>query len=153
MTLVRKFHIAFGLRVADYPTIPPAELIALRARLIREEFKEVMAELEALLAYQRLGVELHAQWPRLQNLLKELADLRYVTEGAAVTFGLDIDAAYAEVHRSNMSKLDTDGKPLYRSDGKVLKGPGYIPADMTRFVPDIPTLDEGDITSCDSGSS
>jgi predicted HAD superfamily Cof-like phosphohydrolase len=137
MTLVRRFHAAFRLPAADHPTIPDVDLVALRARLIREEFEEVMAELDALMFMGRRAAPLHVQWPHLQNLLLELADLRYVIEGAAVTFGLDIDGAFAEVHRANMSKLDTDGKPLYRSDGKVLRGPSYSEADMTKFVPDI----------------
>jgi predicted HAD superfamily Cof-like phosphohydrolase len=107
------------------------DLVRLRARLIREEFEEVMAELgklaRATSPERRLEVHL--------SLLKELADLRYVVEGAAVSFGLDIDGAFAEVHRSNMTKLGADGKPVYREDGKVIKGPNYREADMRRVVP------------------
>jgi predicted HAD superfamily Cof-like phosphohydrolase len=102
-------------------------------RLLREEFEEVMAELAKLARTDSP----QATPSILRDLLKELSDLRYVTEGCAVSLGLPIDAAYAEVHRSNMSKLGPDGRPLYRDDGKVLKGPDYAPADMTKLVPDV----------------
>lgn len=59
-----------------------------------------------------------------------IVDVLYVVYGTAVTYGLDADALLREVHRSNMSKLDTDGKPLIRSDGKVLKGPAYNPPNL-----------------------
>lgn len=139
MTVVREFHDAFGLPSADYPSVPSIEVLQLRMRLIDEEYKEVRAELVKLMRPQTLGSQLEI----LRSLLKELADLRYVVEGAAVSLGLPIDAAYAEVHRSNMSKLGGDGKPIYRDDMKVLKGPNYTEADMAQFVPiiDIPQED------------
>jgi len=134
MSIVRKFHEAFNLPAPEVvPLRPDPELIRLRGRLIGEEYKEVMVELEYL-AHPHTPQETLAAF---QRLLKELADLRYVAEGAAVTFGLPIDEAYREVHRSNMSKLGPNGKPIYRDDGKVLKGPNYSEADMTLFVPDI----------------
>ena len=69
-----------------------------------------------------------------ENLLKEMADLLYVIYGYAATYGLPIDEAFKRVHESNMSKLGDDGKPLYREDGKVLKGPNYKPADLGDLV-------------------
>jgi predicted HAD superfamily Cof-like phosphohydrolase len=133
VTVTREFHEAFDL---DRPSTPPLladeDLTRLRLRLIREEYEEVREELLALLK---------AKTPQETNevflrLLKELCDLRYVVEGCAVAFGLDIEAAYLEVHRSNMSKLGADGKPVY-DRGKVMKGPDYSPADMTLVVPPI----------------
>ena len=59
------------------------------------------------------------------NLLKEIDDLLYVTYGLAVSFGLNADVGFKRVHESNMSKLGEDGKPVYREDGKVLKGANY----------------------------
>lgn len=56
-----------------------------------------------------------------------LADIVYVAYGTALTYGIDLDAVLQEVHRSNMSKLGPDGRPILREDGKVLKGPGYFP--------------------------
>lgn len=140
MTVVKEFHNAFGLVAADYPRTQPDDLIRLRIRLIQEEFQETRTELLSLITAQNPRQRVAA----LQRLLKELADLRYVLEGTAVTFGLPINDAFTEVHRSNMSKLGLDGKPILREDGKVLKGPRYSEADMKRFVPDIIDI-EGDI--------
>ena len=58
--------------------------------------------------------------------LKELCDLVYVCYQYAVNCGWDLDEAMDRVHKSNMSKLGRDGKPIYREDGKVLKGPMYL---------------------------
>jgi NTP pyrophosphatase (non-canonical NTP hydrolase) len=88
----------------------------LRYKLIKEEFKEVGDATDK------------------ENLLKELADLVYVTYGYAATFGWDLDEAVRRVHQSNMSKLDDDGNPIYRDDGKVLKGPNYKLADLKDLV-------------------
>jgi len=59
-----------------------------------------------------------------------IADLLYVTYGTAVEMGLPADALVSEVHRSNMTKLGEDGKPILREDGKILKGPGYQAPDI-----------------------
>lgn len=134
MTVVRDFHAAFGGPMPVNPPLrPDPDLIRLRMRLLREEFEETMAELHALI-YENDPERVVSL---MRNLLKELSDLRYVTEGCAVALGLPIDAAFREVHRSNMSKLGADGLPIVREDGKVLKGPGYSPADMAQFVPPI----------------
>ena len=66
--------------------------------------------------------------------LKELADLVYVCYQYAVNMGWDLDEALNRVHESNMSKLDEDGKPIYREDGKVLKGPNYAPPNLEDLV-------------------
>ena len=57
-------------------------------------------------------------------------DLQYVLSGAAVALGLDIQTAFIRIHNSNMSKLGEDGKPVYREDGKIIKGPDYIPPNL-----------------------
>lgn len=88
----------------------------LRYHLIEEEFAEV-AEAESP-----------------AHLLKELADLVYVTYGFAATFGWNLDEAVRRVHASNMSKLGDDGAPIYREDGKVLKGPNYEPPELSDLV-------------------
>ncbi len=129
MTMVREFRMRFGqLAPVCSPLRPDPDVVRLQARLIREEFEEVMDELAAL-AYASdpfVVVELY------RNLLKELADLRYVVEGTAVAFALPIDAAFAAVHASNMTKsFDLD------KGGKVLKGPGYVAPDMELLVPSI----------------
>ena len=92
----------------------------MRFGLIREEFGEVSDESDA------------GNHPA--GMLKELADLIYVTYGYAATYGWDLDEAVRRVHVSNMSKLGPDNKPLKRPDGKVLKGPNYKKPDLSDLV-------------------
>ena len=66
--------------------------------------------------------------------LKELADLVYVCYQYAENMGWFLDEALDRVHRSNMSKLGDDGQPLYRDDGKVLKGPNYKPPNLEDLI-------------------
>ena len=89
--------------------------------LIVEEFKEFL-EAEGLLF--RESNEHHA------HALKELADLVYVCYQYAENMGWFLDEALHRVHQSNLSKLGEDGKPIYREDGKVLKGPNYAPPNL-----------------------
>lgn len=103
-------------------------LLLLRNSLILEEAFEV--ENEVLDFSESSGVPIHPDDVDKAALTKELADLLYVTYGFAVTFGLPIDEVFERVHRSNMSKLGDDGKPIYRDDGKVLKGPNYQPPKL-----------------------
>ena len=79
----------------------------LRLMLVKEEYAELISATDE------------------ENLIKELADLVYVTYGYAATFGWNLDEAVRRVHASNMSKLDEEGEPIFRADGKVLKGPNY----------------------------
>ena len=66
--------------------------------------------------------------------LKELADLIYVCAQYAENMNWDIEQALRRVHASNMSKLGEDGKPIYREDGKVMKGPDYFKPDLSKFI-------------------
>jgi hypothetical protein len=91
-------------------------------RIIVEEFKEFL-EAEGMLFMHGRNHQEHA--------LKELADLVYVCYQYAENMGWFLDEALNRVHLSNMSKLDKDGKPIYRDDGKVLKGPDYKPPDLS----------------------
>ena len=72
---------------------------------------------------------------RRTDLIKELSDLVFVCYQFAAAFNLDLDKAMTLVFESNMSKLDEQGKPIYREDGKVLKGPNYEPPDLLSCVP------------------
>ena len=90
--------------------------------LIVEEFKEF---LEADSDLFRVGS------PPKEHCLKELADLVYVCYQYAESQGWFLDEALDRVHKSNLYKLDEDGKPIYREDGKVLKGPNYQPPDLS----------------------
>lgn len=114
---VEEFHNAMGMTNGVWP--PTQEEAILRATLIEEEYEEVANEMLGYFPEQM----------NKQKIAKELADLLYVVYGTAVSFGIPIDDVFAEVHRSNMSKL-VDGKPLKREDGKVLKGPNYSPANL-----------------------
>jgi predicted HAD superfamily Cof-like phosphohydrolase len=127
MSRVAAFHRRFGHPAPEYPPlVPDPELVRFRARLVREEFEELLAELHALA---------HADDPvriaeLLGNVLKESCDLAYVAEGTAIALGLPFDRAYDEVHRSNMSKTPA-------RDGvheKPSKGPNYFKANMGQFV-------------------
>ena len=127
--LVREFHESFGAEL-DQPITYDG--IALRSSLMKEEMEEVKKELtECTMDLSEFG---YATDSVRTNLLKELCDLLYVIYGTAATFGMDIDGAFKEVHRSNMSKLGEDGKPIKRADGKILKGDGYTVADVREFI-------------------
>ena len=89
--------------------------------LIVEEFKEFL-EAEGMLFRHGRNVK--------EECLKELADLVYVCYQYAENMGWFLDEALDRVHLSNMSKLGEDGKPIYREDGKVLKGPNYKPPTL-----------------------
>jgi len=93
--------------------------------LILEEFKEFL-EAEGMLF--RKNDTFRAE------CLKELSDLVYVCYQYAANMGWDLDEALHRVHESNMSKLDENGKPIYREDGKVLKGPNYAPPNLEDLV-------------------
>ena len=120
---VKAFTVAMGQPVGQEVLSSDLDLLKMRTKLIEEETKEVVQETLWEDAYGN---------PKINKaeLTKELADLLYVTYGMAVTFGLPIDEVFERVHRSNMSKLGDDGKPIYREDGKVLKGPNYQPPTL-----------------------
>ena len=120
---VEDFHRAFGAHIQqNYLIRMPDHIRLLRKKLIEEETKEVSEELD--------------NQHYLPNLAKELADLCYVIFGTVVSAGLQtyFEACFDEVHNSNMSKLGEDGKPIYREDGKVLKGPNYFQADLSKIL-------------------
>lgn len=107
--MVQEFNDVFDNKPED----------ALYPKLIEEEYEEWLEE------YYK--DEYH--W-NPEKELKEMCDLLYVILGHAYMMGYDIEEGFRRVHQSNMSKLGNDGKPLRNSDGKVLKGPNYIPASM-----------------------
>ena len=98
---------------------------SVQKNLIVEEFKEFL-EAEGLLFRNSPSFQ--------SDTLKELADLVYVCFQYAENMGWDLDEAMNRVHLSNMSKLGEDGKPIYREDGKVLKGPNYAPPTLTDLL-------------------
>ena len=68
------------------------------------------------------------------EMIDGITDLLYVVVGTAVAFGIPIDTAFERVHASNLSKLGEDGKPIYRIDGKILKGPNFFQPELTDLV-------------------
>ena len=127
---VTEFHKAFGMPIGTvkakefdsyrFAQIVPGEETAkrlkLRLDLIREEYAEVLSAQSS------------------PDVLKEVCDLVYVLVGLCVETGWDFDEAFKRVHESNMSKLNEQGDPIFRDDGKVLKGPTYTPANMEDLV-------------------
>lgn len=121
--LVRDFHEKFNQAIDKKLDPSTQDLRSFRENLIYEEAEEV---------YDELNPD-PINWPisySKERLTKELCDLLYVVYGTGVTFGLPLDEAFKLVHESNMSKLDENGRPIYREDGKVLKGPNYKPVDL-----------------------
>ena len=116
---VRTFMKTFGQEVNTEPELPNDETSKLRLELIGEE----LGELEEAIANKDLV-----------EIADALTDILYVTYGAGHAFGIDLDACFREVQRSNMSKLGEDGKPIYREDGKVLKGPNYSEPDLKKTL-------------------
>jgi HAD superfamily hydrolase (TIGR01509 family) len=122
---IRQFHAAVGPPMPSSPTLRDPDYMALRQRLIEEEYEEVTAVYQHLIAQQRAGEPLDPV-ESLTPLAHELADLLYVVYGALESCGVDADAVFAEVHRANLQKA---GGPR-REDGKILKPPGWRPADV-----------------------
>ncbi|MET7915863.1 MazG nucleotide pyrophosphohydrolase domain-containing protein [Streptomyces avermitilis] len=118
-SLVRAFHLAFGLDARTVPTEVSPELAAHRGELLAEEAAEV--------------AEVSVTGP-LDRLAHELADVVYVAYGTALVHGIDLDAVIAEVHRANMTKLGPDGRAVRRADGKVLKGDHYRAPDVGEIL-------------------
>ena len=117
---VKEFHRAFGVPSAEKPTEPDDDLFSLRADLIEEEFNEFI---EAHCDQRGMGARFE---PNLIEIADAIGDMLYVIYGTADQYGLDADDIFAEVHRSNMSKLDENGKPLFHDGitgpkGKVKK--------------------------------
>ena len=117
--MLKKFQGAFELPVGTKEITDKKEAM-FRLMLIREEFKEVEEALN--------------DGESREHILKELCDLVYVAIGAAVSFGMDFDKAFSLVHESNMSKLDDNGNPIYRDDGKVIKSKNYKEPNLERCI-------------------
>lgn len=129
--MVREFHEKFGHHINDEPKgldlTTGVDWEKMRLALIQEEFAELL---------QASGYPESARWIKDVVLLKDgqadivevadaLGDLEYVINGMALGSGINLPAVVSEIHRSNMTKLGPDGKPIYREDGKILKGEDY----------------------------
>jgi len=116
---VRKFMETFGQEIKEKAQFPNEKITSLRYDLIKEELDELKEAMD-------------------NNDIKEVADaltdILYVTYGAGHAFGINLDKCFEEVQNSNMSKLGTDGKPIYNDKGKVMKGPNYFKPDLNKFI-------------------
>lgn len=138
--LVRRFHHVYGLPVQTDGASLERESLHMRMSLIAEEFAELVGAVYGQAARNevesgyRSAVAVDDGGRDAVEAADALADLVYVIYGMALETGIDLAAVLAEVQRSNMSKLGADGKPIYREDGKVLKGPGYFAPDVAQVL-------------------
>jgi predicted HAD superfamily Cof-like phosphohydrolase len=119
---VKEFHTAFRIGHSDVPRADLGETKKnLRYNLMKEENEEY---LEAV------------QNNDLVEIADALGDMMYILCGTIIEHGLQhkIEAVFDEIQRSNMSKLGEDGKPIYREDGKVMKGPNYFKPDFSKIL-------------------
>ena len=116
---VKNFMNIYEQEVKTKPSFPNEKIVQLRYDLIKEELDE-------------LSVAINDK--DIVEVADALTDLLYVVYGAGHSFGIDLDKCFAEVQRSNLSKLDIDGKPIYNENGKVMKGPNYSKPNLKQFL-------------------
>ncbi|MCK5285986.1 MAG: nucleoside triphosphate pyrophosphohydrolase family protein [Candidatus Pacebacteria bacterium] len=128
---IEEFHKAFGVSIKENPSI---KILKLRKTLIDEEVKEFFIELDSMIKKLEKGEEI----PKgdFEKALAEMADIQVVLSGTAVAIKQfeNFREAFLRKHKSNMSKLGEDGKPILREDGKILKGPNYKEADLSGLI-------------------
>lgn len=121
ISAVQKFHESFGLTVNQKPIANLGETIhELRFNLMKEENEEYLDAVNK---------------GDIVEIADALGDMLYILCGTIVSHGLQskMEQIFDEIQQSNMSKLGSDGKPIYREDGKVLKGPNYFKPDLGQF--------------------
>ena len=113
------FMKTFGQEVKDKSSFSTEKINQLRLDLISEELNELKEAMKN---------------KDLIEVADALTDILYVTYGAGHAFGINLDKCFEEVQNSNMSKLDSNGKPIYNETGKVMKGPNYFKPDLSKFI-------------------
>lgn len=118
---VTEFHEKFGHLVEDKPKLPALLILVLRHKMIQEELDEYKE------AYEEGD---------LVKMADALGDMMYLVVGGAIEIGIGskMEEIMDEIQASNMSKLGADGKPIYREDGKVMKGPNYFPPNLKSIL-------------------
>ena len=116
---VKKFMEIFGQEIREKASFPDDKITSLRYELIKEELDELREAIDS---------------KDIKEVADALTDILYVTYGAGHAFGINLDKCFEEVQNSNMSKLGSDGKPIYDDKGKVMKGPNYFKPDLNKFV-------------------
>ena len=113
------FMSTFGQEVKKKSELSSEKTNLLRLSLIQEELDELTKAIKE---------------NDILEVADALTDILYVTYGAGHSFGINLDKCFDEVQKSNMSKLGSDGKPIYDKNGKVQKGPNYFKPDLSKFV-------------------
>ena len=116
---VGKFMKTFGQEVKSKSSLSSDKINILRINLIEEELEELKQAINQ---------------KNLLEVADALTDILYVTYGAGHAFGINLDKCFEEVQNSNMSKLGSDGKPIYSEKGKVLKGPNYFKPNLSNLL-------------------
>ena len=116
---VKKFMETFGQEIKEKASFPNDKITSLRYELIKEELDEFKEAIDK---------------KDIKEVADALTDILYVTYGAGHAFGIDLDKCFEEVQNSNMSKLGTNGKPIYNEKGKVMKGPNYFKPNLNKFI-------------------
>ena len=116
---VKTFMKTFGQEVKEKAEFPDKKIINLRIKLIEEEFKELKDAISN---------------NDIVEVADALTDILVVTYGGGLAFGINLDKCFEEVQKSNMSKLDKDGNPIYNEFGKVMKGPNYTKPNLKQFL-------------------
>ena len=113
------FMSTFGQEVKTKSELSGDKINSLRLSLIQEELDELTKAIKE---------------NDVLEVADALTDILYVTYGAGHAFGINLDKCFDEVQKSNMSKLDKDGKPIYNENGKVMKGPDYFKPNLSKFL-------------------
>ena len=116
---VRIFMSTFGQEVKIKAEFPSNKIVTLRYDLIKEELDELQKAIKT---------------KNLKEVADALTDILYVTYGAGHAYGINLDKCFGEVQKSNMSKLDENGKPIYNEKGKVMKGSKYFEPNLKQFI-------------------
>ena len=116
---VKTFMSTYGQDVNEKASFPENKIVQLRIALIEEELNELKQAIKN---------------NDIVEVADALTDILYVTYGAGHSFGINLDACFEEVQRSNMSKLDENGKPIYNEYGKVMKGPNFSKPNLKQFI-------------------
>lgn len=138
--LVRQFHETYNLPVVDDQPNVDRDRVHMRMSLIAEEFSELVGAVYGKEARQLIedaynaAVDADDHTRDTVETADALGDLVYVIYGMALEMGIPLSAVLGEIQASNMSKLGSDGLPIYREDGKVLKGPHFFAPDIKKIL-------------------
>ena len=116
---VKTFMQTFGQEVKSKPSFSSEKINNLRYNLIKEELEELKQAIDK---------------KDLLEVADALTDILYVAYGAGHAFGINLDNCFEEVQNSNMSKIGSDGRPIYNESGKVMKGPNYYKPNLSKFL-------------------